>query len=192
LQDNIVSEGREESDSWDELPQVTMDRAQGLLRAIESLAARLELAENSLAEREAELASQVLVSHCGVQGRELSARIAEVLESSSKSIGAVAAAFYLLDEDTSQLKMRACFGLPKSRLFAAPRDLRSSLADLESLLGNAVLLNDLQAAQEWYSQNDSDRHSSSLSARQPCHMERYGFGAIGPELTNRMKSKLQT
>jgi serine phosphatase RsbU (regulator of sigma subunit) len=151
LQDNIVSEGREDSDSWDELPQVTMDRAQGLLRAIESLAARLELAETSLAEREAELASQVLVSQCGVQGRELSARISEVLESSSKSIGAVAAALYLLDDDTSQLKMRACFGLPKSRLFAPPRDLRSSLADLESLLGNAVLLNDLQAAQEWYS-----------------------------------------
>jgi serine phosphatase RsbU (regulator of sigma subunit) len=151
LQDNIVSVVREESDAWDELPQVTMDRAQGLLRAIESLAARLELAETSLAEREAELASQVLVSQCGVQGKELSVRIAEVLESSSKSIGSVAAALYLLDEDTSELKMRACFGLPKSRLFAPPRDLRSSLADLESLLGNAVLLNDLHAAEEWYS-----------------------------------------
>lgn len=151
LVDNIVTEGADDAGFWEELPQVTMERAQGLLRAIEGVVSRLERTERALSDREAELATQVLMSSCWRGVGELSARMQGVLESTTRSIGAVAAAVYLLDEGTRNLKMRACFGLPTSRLVQPARDLRSSMADLESLLGNAVLLNDLQAAQEWYS-----------------------------------------
>lgn len=151
LVDNIVTEGSDDAGFWEDLPQVTMERAQGLLRAIEGVVARLERTERALADREAELATQVLMANCWSGVGELSARMRGVLESTARSIGAVAAAVYLLDEGTRHLKMRACFGLPTSRLVQPARDLRSSMADLESLLGNAVLLNDLHAAQEWYS-----------------------------------------
>lgn len=151
LVDNIVTEGSDDAGFWEDLPQVTMERAQGLLRAIEEMVARLEGTERALADREAELATQVLMASCWSGVGELSARMKGVLESTARSIGAVAAAVYLLDEGTRHLKMRACFGLPKSRLVQPARDLRSSMADLEALLGNAVLLNDLHAAQEWYS-----------------------------------------
>ena len=151
LVDNIVTEGADDAGFWEELPHVTMERAQGLLRAIEGMVARLERTERALSDREAELATQVLMANCWSGVGELSARLEGVLESTARSIGAVASAMYLLDEGTRNLKMRACFGLPKSRLVQPARDLRSSMADLESLLGNAVLLNDLNAAQEWYS-----------------------------------------
>jgi len=151
LVDNVVTEGRDDAGFWEEMPQVTMERAQGLLLAIEGLVGRLERTERALADREAELATQVLMASCWSGVGELSTRMQGVLESTTRSIGAEAAAVYLLDEGTRRLKMRACFGLPTSRLVDPPRDLRSSMADLEALLGNAVLLNDLQAAQEWFS-----------------------------------------
>lgn len=154
LIDNLVTQAEESQDldeTCDELPAVSRDRAKELLRSIETLAERIERTETALKDREAELTSVVAVSSHAAPSRELSIRLESVLESTARSLGAVAGALYLLDEDTTQLKLRACHGLPKSRFIQPPRDLRSNLADLEALTGNAVLLSDTQAAPEWQS-----------------------------------------
>ncbi len=133
---------------------VPMDRAQHLLASIERIVARLDLAEETVRRQEAELATGVGVSSHSDRGRETADRLESVLDSVARSVGAVAGALYLLDDDTSALKMRACIGLPKTRLMAPARELRGSLADLEALLGNAVLLSDIEMMPAWPSPED--------------------------------------
>ncbi len=60
-----------------------------------------------------------------------------------------AAALYLLDAGTSELKLRASWGLPHSRLLDAARPLRGAAADLEALLGHAVVLDDPATFDFW-------------------------------------------
>jgi sigma-B regulation protein RsbU (phosphoserine phosphatase) len=135
-------------------PTVTLEHADHLLAAIEGLVHRLETVEEALRRQEAELATSVSVSRGPNEQQELADRMDGIIASSGKSIGASAAAIYLLDEATSSLKLRACWGLPTTRLAAAARPLRGSLADLEALLGNAVLLEDCEAMPEWPSPED--------------------------------------
>lgn len=154
LVDNLITSGSETIDGdvlCNDLPSVSMERATVLLRTIEKLIHRIERTETALRDREAELTSIVAVSNHAAPSRELAVRLESVLESTSRTLGSVACALYLLDEDTTELKLRACYGLPKSRFLRPARDLRSSLADLEALTGNAVLLSDIHAAPEWQS-----------------------------------------
>jgi len=154
LIDNLITSSDESIDAdelCNHLPSVPMDRANHLLRGIERLIDRIDRTESALRDREAELTSIVAFSNHAAPSRELAARLESVLESTSRTLGSVACALYLLDEDTTELKLRACCGLPKSRFMEPARDLRSSLADLEALTGNAVLLTDIQAAPEWQS-----------------------------------------
>ena len=131
------------------MPSVPMDSAQELLVAIERLVDRLDLAEETVRRQEAELATSVGVTNHSDRQRETADRLESILDSVSRAIGAVAGAIYLLDDETSSLKLRSSIGLPKSRLTCPPRDLRGSLADLEALLGNAVLLNDIELMRDW-------------------------------------------
>ena len=157
--DNLVSQcsGTDESALIDkeELSTSTsfvpMDKAAGLLRGIDRLIDRIDRTESALRDREAELCSSVAFSHHCAPSKELASRLESVLESTTGALGAVCSALYLLDENTTHLKLRSCFGLPKSRFLEPPRDLRSSLADLEALTGNAVLLSDIHAAPQWLS-----------------------------------------
>ncbi len=149
LIETIVQDGVLDAIDVTEIPCVPMDRAQQLLVAIERLVERLDIAEERVRLQEAELATAVGVTSHSDRQRETADRLESILDSVSRSIGAVAGAIYLLDDDTSTLKMRSCIGLPKSRLTAPPRELRGSLADLEALLGNAVLLSDIEMMPDW-------------------------------------------
>ena len=158
LVDNLITPGpqtdldQQDPDAhWDQLPSVSMHRAEALLDQIGKLVQRIDKTETALRDREAELSTIVAFSNHSAPSKELAARLESVLESTARSIGAVAAALYLLDEDTTSLKLRASYALPKSRFLSPARDLPSSLADLEALTGNAVLLSDIQAAREWHS-----------------------------------------
>jgi hypothetical protein len=152
--DNIVRDGILDEADLAALPSVPMDKAQDLLFAIERLVQRLDAAEEIIRRQEAELATAVVVTSHPDRQQETADRFEAILESTSRSIGAVSAAIYLLDDSTSNLKMRSCFGLPRSRLASPPRELRGSLADLEALLGNAVLLTDIGMMREWPSPED--------------------------------------
>ena len=69
-------------------------------------------------------------------------RLEAVLRGGTEAVDCQAAALYLLDDATSQLKMRSCWGLPLDRLAAPARPLKGAVADLEALLGHAVVIED--------------------------------------------------
>jgi serine phosphatase RsbU (regulator of sigma subunit) len=142
------------ADDLKHFPTVTMENAEMLLGTIARLVDRLERTENALRRQEAELATNVSVTRGSDEQEELADRMQSILASSGKSIGASAAAMYLLDETTSQLKMRSNWGLPASKLIEPARALQGAIPDLEALLGNAVLLEDIQAMPEWPSPED--------------------------------------
>jgi phosphoserine phosphatase RsbU/P len=148
-QDGILS-----ADDLAHFPTVTLEHAEDLLSKIESLVTRLEAAEQTVRRQEAELATNVSISRQPDEQQELADRLEAILASATKSIHATACAVYLLDETTSELKLRSRFGLPISRLTDPPRPLRGSLADLEALMGNAVLLEDTFSMPAWKSPED--------------------------------------
>ena len=124
LLETIVQDGSLDAEDSTVSSCVPMDRAQHLLASIERLVARLDVAEETVRRQEAELATVVGITSYSDRGRETADRLESILESVARSLGAVAGALYLLDDETSSLKMRSCIGLPKTRLTAPPRELR--------------------------------------------------------------------
>ena len=95
-------------------------------------------------QREAELAAGVpLVPH-REEEKHLAAHAGGRTKSGREAVGGDAIALYLLDESTSELKLRSAWGLPFDRLVAAARPLQGAIADLEALLGHAVVLDNEQ------------------------------------------------
>jgi serine phosphatase RsbU (regulator of sigma subunit) len=104
---------------------------------------------HALWQREAELAAGVpLVPHADEQ-QHLAARLQSVLKGGAEAVGCQAAALYLLDEATSELKLRSSWGLPPQKMTEPARPLRGAVADLEALLGHAVVLSDPELIQHW-------------------------------------------
>ncbi len=128
---------------------VSEQSAWELMEQIDSLIARAEVAELMVERQEAQLATSLGVSIRPDESEILASRLAESLHRAAELTGSDAAAIYLLDESTSELKMRSCWGLPTNALTKPPRQLRGSLADLEALMGNAVLLENTALATEW-------------------------------------------
>lgn len=123
--------------------------AWALLEQIDALVQKLEAAEKTIERQEAQLATQLGVSIRQDESEVLVSRLQESLERCVELTGSDAAAVYLLDESTSDLKMRCCWGLGSSALSKPARPLRGALADLEALMGNAVLLENTALAAEW-------------------------------------------
>ena len=104
---------------------------------------------HALWKREAELAAGVpLIPHEDEQ-EHLAAQLEAVLRAGAQAVGCQAAALYLLDEATTELKLRSSWGLPFDRLTAPARPLKGSIADLEALLGHAVVLDDTNLMCQW-------------------------------------------
>lgn len=152
---NIVSalplDGMLDAMEMEAMPAVSEAAAQQLLDSISLLLQRLDDTERTVWRQEAELASNIGLSLKVDDQEELALKIDALLEQTASAIGCDAGAVYLLDDSTSVLKMRSCIGLPKSRLALPPRPLRGSLADLEALLGNAVLIEDIASMTQWQS-----------------------------------------
>ena len=104
---------------------------------------------HALWQREAELAAGVPLAPQPQQSKHLAERLEAVLRGGAMALDCQAAALYLLDDATSQLKLRSCWGLPLDRLAAPPRPLQGSIADLEALLGHAVVLEDSDVMRHW-------------------------------------------
>lgn len=131
-------------------PRLPLEQAGLLAGAIGKLWSELAATRGALAQREAELAANVPISvREGDDGPSLSERLEAVLRGGAEAVGCHAAALYLLDPGTTELKLRSCWGLPHKRLADAPRPLRGSLGDLEALLGHAVVLTDNQLFDHW-------------------------------------------
>ncbi len=104
--------------------------------------------------REAELAAGVPVIPHAEEEKHLSARLESILRAGAEAVECDAAALYLLDEGTTELKLRSSWGLPFDRLTAPPRSLQGSVADLEALLGHAVVLDDNTGLAAWHAPED--------------------------------------
>ena len=114
--------------------------AERMAGSIAELVNELVAARHALWQREAELATAVPVTQHENESAHLAARLEATLQAGAQAIKCDSAALYLLDEATSQLKLRAAWGLPLAKLQDAARPLANQMADLEALLGHAIAL----------------------------------------------------
>lgn len=128
--------------SADFTPRVTLEECGPLADSIGRLWSELLSTRHALWQREAELAAGVplVVRDDDELAPSLGERLEAVLRGGAEAIGCQAAALYLLDAATTELKLRSSWGLPRRRLTEPARPLRPALADLEALLGHAVVL----------------------------------------------------
>lgn len=73
-----------------------------------------------------------------------------LLKESAKLVDCCAASLYLLDSQQKTLKLRSCWGLPEERLLDPPKPLHDSLADVEAILGQAVVVNEDYLFEMWH------------------------------------------
>jgi serine phosphatase RsbU (regulator of sigma subunit) len=130
-------------------PQTDLSAAADLAAAIARLWRELNQTREALRQREADLAAGVPVVPQSDAGRHLADRLERVLRGGAEAIGCDAASLYLLDEGTTELKLRASWGLPVGRLKSPARPLDRAAADLEALAGHAIVLEDAAAQQNW-------------------------------------------
>ena len=117
--------------------------------ALGGMLAELLGTNHALWLREAELAAGVPVVAGANESEHLAVRLQTVLKSGAESVGCPAAGLYLLDEATTSLKLRSSFGMPRERLSEPARPLQGALADLEAMLGHAVVISDLDRQTHW-------------------------------------------
>ena len=128
---------------------IDLEAAGGLASALAGMLSELARTRHALWQREAELAAGVpLVSNPDEQ-KHLAARLEAVLKGGVEAVGCQVAALYMLDEATTELKLRSSWGLPLDRLTDPARPLEGALADLEALLGHAVVLEDAAMMHHW-------------------------------------------
>jgi serine phosphatase RsbU (regulator of sigma subunit) len=128
---------------------ISRQKAQALASALAQLLGEAISLEHALWCREAELATAVPMVPAADEGRQLAEQLEAVLKGGAEALGCQAAGLYLLDDATSELKLRACWGLPRGRLAAPARPLRGAIADLEALLGSAVVLETETMVDTW-------------------------------------------
>lgn len=98
---------------------------------------------------EEELASLVPIPSLDPNETRFTETLFDILKEGTKILDCDAASLYLLDSTKNTLKMRSCWGLPEERLLDPPRLLHDSLADLEAMLGQAVVLNEDYLLEAW-------------------------------------------
>jgi hypothetical protein len=136
------------------LAPIDLHRARPLALTVGGLLGEMNRLRHALWQREAELAAGVPVAARPDEEPHLAERLETVIKSGAEAVGCQAAGLYLLDEHTSHLKLRAAWNLPQERLLAEPRPLRGAVADLEALVGHAVVLEDTSLLPHWRSPED--------------------------------------
>lgn len=135
--------------STEGMAHVDQRSAEQLAATVADVLGELTRARHALWQREAELAAGVpLVPH-PADRKHVAERLQAVLKGGAEAVGCQAAALYLLDDATTELKVRSVWGLPLERLTNPARPLKTALADLEAMLGHAVVVDDTSAGQRW-------------------------------------------
>ncbi|MGD0517014.1 MAG: GAF domain-containing SpoIIE family protein phosphatase [Thermoguttaceae bacterium] len=130
------------------------ETARALALAIAGMLDELQQTRHVLWQREAELAAGVpLIPHSDEESH-LAEKLQTTLRGAAEAVDCQAAALYLIDEATTELKMRSCWGLPFERLMAPARQMKGELADLEALLGHAVVMENTAMMPGWKSPED--------------------------------------
>jgi serine phosphatase RsbU (regulator of sigma subunit) len=123
--------------------------ARELASALTGMLGELLTTQDALCQREAELAVGVPLAPHPEEKQHLASRLQAVLRAGAEAVDCDAAGIYLLDAGTSHLKLRSAWHLPPDRLADPPRPLEGALADLEAMLGHAVLLRDSSLMRHW-------------------------------------------
>ncbi|OUT70727.1 MAG: hypothetical protein CBB70_01925 [Planctomycetaceae bacterium TMED10] len=79
----------------------------------------------------------------------LGQRLQRVLQTMVETLHCSAAGLYVLDDATSALQLRTNWGLPVDALTREPRILETAKADLEAMLGHAVVISNKQMFELW-------------------------------------------
>jgi len=124
-------------------------KALALAEVIGRIYAERDRARGEARRQSAELATAIPVTVRPDDACDLADRLGAVLRGGARGIGCTAAALYLLDEATSKLSLRVQWGLPERSDRETTRPLAAALADLEALLGHAVVLDNAAAAPQW-------------------------------------------
>lgn len=135
-----------DAETQNESPSVTRDLAEQLAVAATELSRKLEQAQKAYRSQEAELAVTATPTGTPDSSSRLLERLERLLRKAAEATGCDAAALYLMDNDTTSLKLRASFGLAADRIMQPARSLRGSRGDLESLVREVVLIDDLQGS----------------------------------------------
>ncbi len=153
-----------DADSHLDSPSVNRDLAEQLAAAATELASRLEQTQAAYRTQEAELAVTSTPTGTPDQSCRLLERLERLLKRAAAATGCDAAGVYLLDNDTTTLKLRASYGLAADRIAAPPRTLRGSRGDLESLVRDVVLIDDLVGtlSTTW---NSPEKYASGIVAK---------------------------
>lgn len=130
-------------------PKVDFQAATALANSSADVVGELLRYRAALAMREAELAASIPVVGHPDEAAHLAERLLAVLRGGAQGVGCQAAGLYLLNDATSQLKLRSCWGLPAQRLVEPARPLRGAVADLEALTGHAVVLTQPSTMEYW-------------------------------------------
>ncbi|MBC7856622.1 MAG: SpoIIE family protein phosphatase [Pirellulaceae bacterium] len=131
------------------LSRLPLEQVRPLALAIANLLSEQARLRNALWQREAELAAGVPVAARPDDEMHLAERLAAILKGGADAVGCQAAGLYVLDETTTTLKLRAAHNLPHDRLLEPARPLRGAMADLEALVGHAVVLEDTAVLSHW-------------------------------------------
>lgn len=136
-------------DAGSDTIQRDFSSARELAQSLSEILSQLNDTRRVLWQREAELAVGIPVVTRPDEDVLLASRLEAILQGAADGVDAEAAALYLLDDATSQLKLRASWGLPVQRLLEPARPLRGAVADLEALTGHAVVLEDVSHLPHW-------------------------------------------
>lgn len=98
---------------------------------------------------EEELSAIVPIPSLDPKEQQFTETLFRILKEGAKVLDFHAASLYILDSQKNTLKLRSCWGLPEERLLDPPRSLHDSLADLEAILGQAVILNEDYLLESW-------------------------------------------
>jgi serine phosphatase RsbU (regulator of sigma subunit) len=150
----LILEAGEVENRLKKRPSIEFEAARGMASAIAGITGELMQTRQALWQREADLAAGVAVFPCRENEDDLAVRLQATVKAAAKAIEAQAAALYLLDESTTELKLRSCWGLPFDRFTSPARPLQGSLADLEALLGHAVVLENTALMPGWNAPED--------------------------------------
>lgn len=120
---------------------VDLQTSVDLATALGELLSDLARTRQALWKCEAELAAGARLPLRSDE-RHLAERLQASLRAATQAAGVNAAALYVLDETATYLKRRSVWGLPQDRLLLPPRELCGAAADLEALLGHAIVLED--------------------------------------------------
>jgi len=147
------------------------DEIEPLVRSLAALLGDAYRWQWALRQAEAERACDFSISCRVRKEEEVGQLLREQLKQATKILGCQAAALYLLNSDSTVLKLRVLWGLPEERLLEPPRFLRDSLADMEALLGQAVILNDEYLLETW---NSPESFTTSVCVPVASDLMQYG------------------